>query len=134
MWMQNSSEMVEDDLFALACGPDLRVRSYSSCVVNGVRFCTVERDKYKTQNSGVACAGDHLAQEIDYFGKLIDIVELRYNSKYGGNARTVVLFKCEWYKLDGKKTAVKDDGFFRSISTGSLWYKKDCFIMATQAK
>jgi hypothetical protein len=47
MWRLNNSESANDDVFALACGPDLRVRSYSSCVVNGVRFCTVERDQNK---------------------------------------------------------------------------------------
>jgi hypothetical protein len=28
--------LVDDDLFSLACGPDFRVRKYSSCIVNGV--------------------------------------------------------------------------------------------------
>ena len=68
MWRLNNSDIVDDDLLALACGPDLRVRSYSSCVVNGVWFCTVERDiNKKTQNSGVACAGVHNDRVIDYF-------------------------------------------------------------------
>lgn len=135
MWKLNISATLDDDLFALACGPDLRVRCYSSCVVNGVWFCNVERDKNKkTQNSGVACAGVHNNRLIDYFGKLADIIELQYNGVTDGNTRTVVLFRCEWYKLDGKNTALKDDGFFRSINTGTLWYKKDSFILATQAK
>ena len=29
------SEEVDEDVFALACGPDRRVRKYSSCIVNG---------------------------------------------------------------------------------------------------
>jgi len=44
------------------------------------------------------------------------------------------LFKCDWYKLDGKKTELKDDGFFKSINVGSLWYKDDSLILATQAR
>jgi hypothetical protein len=44
------------------------------------------------------------------------------------------LFKCDWFKLDGKRTELKDDGFFRSINIGSLWYKNDCYILATQAR
>jgi hypothetical protein len=60
VWKLNNSESADDDVFALACGPNLRVRSYSLCVVNGVRFCTAERDQNKkTQNSAVACAGVH---------------------------------------------------------------------------
>ena len=134
MWRLNASEEVDDDIFALACGPDLRVRSYSTCVVNGVRYCTVERDKNKkTQNSGVACAGAYRSEMIDFYGTLKEIIELQYNTKDDGAKRTVVVFRCDWYKLDGKHTAVRDDGFCKSINIGSLWYKKDCFILATQA-
>jgi hypothetical protein len=47
-------EDVDDDIFSLACGPDFRIRKYSSCIVNGVRFNTIDRDKNKkTQNSGI---------------------------------------------------------------------------------
>jgi hypothetical protein len=131
----NNLESIDGDLFALACGLDPRVRSYPSCVVNGVSFCTAERDQNKkTQNSGVACVGVHNNQLIDYFGKLTKIIELQYNSHADGTTRNVILFRCEWYKLDGKKTALKDDGIFRSINTRTLWFKKDCFILATQAK
>jgi hypothetical protein len=28
---------------------------------------------------------------------------------------------------------MRDDGFYKSINVGSLWYKNDCFILATQA-
>jgi hypothetical protein len=59
---------------------------------------------------------------------LKEIIQLDYNERY------VVLFKCDWFKLDGKRTELKDDGFFRSINVGSLWYKNDCYIFATQAR
>jgi len=134
MWKLNASEEVDDDLFALACGPDLRVRSYSTCVVNGVRYCTVERDKNKkTQNSGVACAGTYRSEIIDFYGTLKEIIELQYNAKNDGTKRSIVVFRCDWYKLDGKHTALKDDGFYKSINISNLWYKNDCFILATQA-
>jgi hypothetical protein len=135
MWRLTDSQIVDDDLFALACGPDMRIRSYSSCVVNGVRFCTAARDENKkTQNSGVACGSIHNNNLIDFYGKLTDIIELQYSSKTDGTSRSVVVFRCDWYKLDDKRTALKDDGYFRSINIGSLWYKKDCFILATQGK
>jgi hypothetical protein len=58
MWRLNALEEVDDDLFALAYGPDMRLRSYSTCVVNGVRYNTVERDKNKKiQNSELTCKG-----------------------------------------------------------------------------
>jgi DNA topoisomerase VI subunit B len=59
---------------------------------------------------------------------LKEIIQLDYNEG------SVVLFKCVWFKLDGKRTGLKDDGFFRSINVGSLWYKSDCYILATHAR
>jgi hypothetical protein len=62
MRLRNTNEEgVDSDMCAsLACGPDLRVRKYSSCIVNGVRLNTVDRDKNKkTQNSGVMSQSTH---------------------------------------------------------------------------
>jgi len=47
--------------------------------------------------------------------------------------RSVVVFRCDWYKLDGKHTSLKDDGFYKSINISNLCCKKDSFILATQA-
>ncbi|KAA3450247.1 transposase family TNP2 [Gossypium australe] len=106
-----NEEEVDDDLFSLACGPDFRVRKYKSCIVNGVRFNTVDRDvNKKTRNSGV------MSQD------------------YNGEERSAVLFKCDWFKLDGKMSQMKNDGYFKSINIGNLWYKNDSFILATQAR
>jgi hypothetical protein len=35
-------EEVTEGLFALSCGPDLRVRFSASCIVNGVWYNTVD--------------------------------------------------------------------------------------------
>ena len=43
------------------------------------------------------------------------------------------MFKCDWFKLDGKKNELKFDGFYKSINVGSLWYKDDSLVLATQA-
>jgi hypothetical protein len=130
--LRNSDqEEVDDDLFSLACGPDFRIKKYSSCIVNGVRFNIVDRDKHrKTQNSGVMAQGTHNNQFTDFFGTLIEIIQL----EYGCDERSVVLFKCDWFKLDGKRTELKDDGLFKSINFESLWYKDDSLILATQAR
>ena len=59
LWNANKEE-VDEDLFSLACGPDFRVKKYSSCIVNGVRFNTIDRDKNKkTQNSEVVAQSIH---------------------------------------------------------------------------
>jgi hypothetical protein len=130
MRLRNTNEeVVDDDLFSLACGPDFRVKKYSSCIVNGVRFNTIDRDKNKkTQNSGVMSQSTHNGHVTDFFGTLKEIIQLDYNK------RSIVLFKCNWFKLDGKRTELKDDGFFKSIIVGSLWIKNYCCILATQAR
>jgi hypothetical protein len=64
----------------------------------------------------------------DVFGTLKDIIQLDYNKRYA------VLFKCDWFKLDWKRTKLKDDGFFQRIKVGSLWYKNDCYILATRTR
>jgi len=76
MWRLNATDVVHDDLLALACGPDIGVRSYSTCVVNRVRFNTAEPDKNKTtQNSGLTCTGAY-KNGIDYYVTLKGIIEL----------------------------------------------------------
>ncbi|RLN12837.1 hypothetical protein C2845_PM09G10330 [Panicum miliaceum] len=59
LWNANQEE-VDVNLFSLACGSDFRVSKYSSCIVNGVRFNTVDHDKNKkTQNNGVMSQSTH---------------------------------------------------------------------------
>lgn len=129
MRKNSDEEMVDDDLFSLACGPMLRINKYKSCIVNGVRFNTFDRDhNKKTQNSGVMSLGTHNSNLIQFYGNIKEIIQLEYS----GDDRSVVLFKCDWYKLDGRN-AMKDDGFFKSINVGSVWYKNDSYILATQA-
>ena len=41
----HEEKKVSDDLFALACLPDKRVRVYSACIADGVRYHTVDREK-----------------------------------------------------------------------------------------
>ena len=90
--LRNTDQEIDEDLFSLACGPDFIVKKYSSCVVNGVRFNTVDRDKNKkTQNNGVMVQGEHNGQVIDFFGILKEIIQLLYI----GDERSVVLFKCD---------------------------------------
>jgi hypothetical protein len=71
MRLQTTNEEVDDDLFSLACGPDFRVRKYSSCIVNGVHFNTVDREKNKrTQNSGVMTKSTHNNSPTDFLEPL----------------------------------------------------------------
>ncbi|XP_039138806.1 uncharacterized protein LOC120276140 [Dioscorea cayenensis subsp. rotundata] len=122
-------EEVSDELFALAYGPDARVRKYTGCIVNGVRFHTKEHEFHlRSQNSGVVVEGNHEANEIDFYGVLTDIIQLDYIKDC-----KVVIFRCQWFDLGGKRRIHKD-GHLTSIMVNRFWYENDPFILAIQAK
>ncbi|XP_026450757.1 uncharacterized protein LOC113350866 [Papaver somniferum] len=115
-----------DELYFIACGPDSRVKSYSGCIVNGVRFFTKSRDDIRTtQNSGLVVEGEHEGKQVDFYGILSDILELKYVYPY-----RVMLFKCEWFDLDPKKKRVKKDYNLTCIDVSGRWYKDDPFVLA----
>uniref|UniRef100_A0A2N9GCW6 Transposase-associated domain-containing protein n=1 Tax=Fagus sylvatica TaxID=28930 RepID=A0A2N9GCW6_FAGSY len=81
-----------DQLWSLANGPNLLVKKYSACIVNGVRFHTRDLDNRRiSQNSGVSAEGDHEGQRHDFYGHLGNIWEFEYMLH-----NKVVLFQCEW--------------------------------------
>jgi hypothetical protein len=128
-----NGEDVSDDLYALSCQPDLRIRIFSACIVGGVRFHTIEREKNRrTQNSGVMTGGTHNGEDIEFYGCLKEIIQLQYNADSSGH-RSVVLFQCDWFDTGSNRARMKDDGFFRSINHACIWYKDDPFILSTQA-
>ncbi|XP_040382650.1 uncharacterized protein LOC102715326 [Oryza brachyantha] len=130
---REGSVEISEGLYALAHGPDKCIRSYSSCIINGIRFNTVAREKAKkTQNCGIKTAGTHNSETIDFYGMLTEIIELSYIQN-SNKTHSVILFRCEWYDLEGKKYRMKNDGYLKSINVGSRWYKDDPFILATQA-
>jgi Domain of unknown function (DUF4216) len=109
------------------------VRSYTACIINGVRYHTLAREEHrKTQNSTIKTAGTHNGDTIDFYGKITDIIELTYAKNSRGH-RTVILLRCEWYNLEGRTYQMKDDGYFKSINIQGRWYKNDPFIVATEA-
>ena len=125
---------VSEGLYALSVGPDLRVKFCRSCIVNGVRYRTVDREKnLRTQNSGVMVEveGSHDDKPIEFYGVLKEVIELQYNSNLNIR-RSVVLFQCDWYNLHGKTVGLRDDGHFKSVNIQSFWYKSEPFILATQ--
>ncbi|XP_066310955.1 uncharacterized protein [Miscanthus floridulus] len=64
-------ESVSEGLWALSCGPDLRVKTCVACKVNGVRYSTVDHENFLlTQNSGVMTEGSHDGNNIDFYGVL----------------------------------------------------------------
>jgi hypothetical protein len=85
-----------------------------------VRYSTVDRERFLlTQNSGVMTDGSHDGNDIDFYGVLKEVIELEYNSNFQVR-RTVVLFRCDWFKLHGKTVGLRDDGYFKSINVKSF--------------
>ena len=126
---------VSADLHTLSQGPDRCVAVYSACNLNGARFRTLDREKnLRTQNSGVMNKASSGAQgEIEFYGVLKEILELRYlPNKFGD--RSGFLFHCDRFDQSGKRTGMKDDGYFKSVNTTAFWYKNAPFILAHQAQ
>ena len=92
--MQRKEEpnAVSEGLFALSCGPDLRVKSCAACSVNGVHYSTIACEKHlKTKNSSVMAKGTHRGETIEFYGVLKEVIELQYNSNLQ-YSRSVVRF------------------------------------------
>ncbi|KAH7842869.1 hypothetical protein Vadar_009953 [Vaccinium darrowii] len=87
---EGSSEAT-DELWSLANGSGSIIDLYSGCISNGIRFHTKDREsRRRCQNSGLVVEGDHNGMNINFYGYLCKIWELRY--LHGEN---VVLFQCE---------------------------------------
>ncbi|KAG6499767.1 hypothetical protein ZIOFF_039559 [Zingiber officinale] len=100
---------------------------------NYIRFYTKVRDaKCKTQNSGVSVRAstpsfassrdkNPVVGDVDYYGAIIEIIELNYWSK-----SKVVLFYCEWYQVE------KDDYGLPYVNMKKLCSLNDPYVMPSQ--
>ncbi|XP_028074146.1 uncharacterized protein LOC114276562 [Camellia sinensis] len=121
-----------EELWSLANGPNLLVKEYSGCIINGVRFHTKELDnRRKSQNSGVLTKGDYKGEMHEFYGHLCNIWKFECMCQ-----NKVVLFQCEWYNTGntGRSRTVRDDTYSTSIDATSRWYQSDPFILPSQAK
>jgi hypothetical protein len=82
-------------LSSLSLGPERKVKCYNGYFIIGFVFHTEEyRHGRKTYNNGGCVKGLTSSElEVDYYGRLEEVVELQYHS---GQNR-VFLFKCYWY-------------------------------------
>ncbi|XP_040986463.1 uncharacterized protein LOC121234561 [Juglans microcarpa x Juglans regia] len=120
---------VSADLYALACGPDRWVATYAACIINGKRFHTKQRELgRRTQNSGVLVTGDEVTNNVDFYGVINNIVELRYMEW-----RRVYLFECDWFDVGDRKRGVRVDDHMIGVNMNRTWYKDEPFMLASQA-
>jgi hypothetical protein len=67
--------------------------------VNDVRFHTKARNQtHCTQNNGITIPGEHESMNINYYGKLKNILDLRY---MGG--KHVYLFECNCWDIGNRQ-------------------------------
>lgn len=117
---------VNAELFALACGPDYRIKAYSACDVNGVRYRTQTRDARRvTQNCGIWVEGE----SCDYYGLIEEIFELTYIFDH-----KVELFKCTWFDTNVRRKNIHTDIIgTTSINVSGRWYENEPYVLARQA-
>jgi hypothetical protein len=125
-----------EDIVLLANKPYMMVNSYN---INGCVFHTKEFAAGKsTQCDGVSNSSmtssyssskdkNPLKGEVEYYGRIVEIVELNYS-----NQGSVVLFKCEWSKPAGVKN-ITNFGVTQ-VNLKQLEFGSEPFIFASQAK
>ena len=75
--MRGDGQEVNDALYALAMGPDTRVRHYESCIVGDVRYNTLARDEgWKTQNDAIMSTDTYGRETTEMYANITDIVQL----------------------------------------------------------
>ncbi|CAN0856132.1 hypothetical protein LINGRAHAP2_LOCUS6423 [Linum grandiflorum] len=72
--------------------------------------------------------GNHNEDIINFYGVLVDIIQLDYVRD-----KVVLLFKCDWYDVDKRRSRILQDGALTSVRVDRLWYLSDPFVLATQA-
>ena len=118
-------------------GPLQKARRYDVCYVNGYRFHTMSYStkKKSTENSGVCVeSDDNSPDEIEFYGKLEDIIELEYQEL---PIKRVTLFKCQWYDQTttgyGHGTRIHPRYKLVDVDIGRSYRKYDPFVLASHA-
>jgi len=120
-------------LSSLSLGPERNVKCYNRYFVKGYVFHTEEyRHGRKTYNSGVCVKGSTSSElEVDYCGKLEEVVELQYHSEQN----IVFLFKCYWYDTTDRGIRIDPHyGLVEINSKSRLRNINNVFVFAKQCQ
>jgi hypothetical protein len=120
-------------LSLLSLGPERKIKCYNGYFINGYVFHTEEYEYgRKTYNNGVCVKGSTSSElEVDYYGRLEEVVELQYHSEQN----RVFLFKCYWY--DTTDIGIRVDPHFGLVEINSkarLLNVNDVFVFAKQCQ
>jgi hypothetical protein len=120
-------------LSLLSLGLERKVKCYNGYFFNGYVFHTEEYEhERKTYNNGVCIKGFTSSEfEINYYGKLEEVVELQYHSEQN----TVFLFKCYWYDTTDREIRVDPHyGLVEINSKARLRNINDVLVFAKQCQ
>jgi len=120
-------------LSLLSLGPERKVKCYNGYFVNEYVFHIEEyRHGRKIYNNGVSVTGSTCSEfEVDYYGKLEEVIELKYHSEQN----RVFLFKCYWYDTNDK--GIRVDPYYGLVEINSkakLCNINDVFIFTKQCQ
>ena len=117
--------------WSLSYGAAVSVTRCKKYIINGYRFSTVEANaNTNCCNYGVCCRGGQVdGVETDYYGKLLDIIQLSYLWD-----KVVTLFKCEWFDNSPRGTKMDKHGNIEIHWTRRYTVGYDPFILAQQAE
>jgi hypothetical protein len=122
-----------NSLSSLSLGLERKCKCYNGYFVNRYVFHTEEYGQgRKTYNSGVCVKGSTSSElEVDYYGKLEEVVELQYHNKQN----RVFLFKYYWYDTTDKGIRVDPHyGLVEINSKARLRNINDVFVFAKQCQ
>jgi len=120
-------------LSLLSLSPERKVKCYNGYFVNGYVFHTEEYGHgRKTYNNGVSVKGSTCSEfEVDYYGKLEELIELQYHSEQN----IMFLFKCYWYDTTDKGIIVDPHyGLVEINSKARLCNINDVFVFTKQCQ
>jgi len=98
----------------------------------GTCFILENMGRVERHKSGVCVKGSTSSEfEVDYYGKLEEVIELRYHSEHN----RVFLFKCYWYDTINRGIRVDSHhGLVKINLKARLHNVNDVFIFAKQCQ
>ncbi|BBG93568.1 hypothetical protein Prudu_001624 [Prunus dulcis] len=108
----SNSPTYSDELYNLAFGP-IRAEFFRVVILT----------------AGVHVPGGGESTNIDFYGKLTNVVQLLYKDRY-----QVIMFKCRWFDSNPNRPgSVKIDHGLLSVNINRTWYDDDPYILANMA-
>ncbi|KAK1645169.1 hypothetical protein QYE76_062974 [Lolium multiflorum] len=115
-------------LYLLAGSPSSTILTFQGYEINGNTFYTFAQDKKSNnQSSGVRidATNTNRWEKDTYYGYIEEIWELDYGPSF-----KIPLFRCKWFKLDGKGVKVDQLYGITTLDLNNLGYRDEPFVLA----